>query len=143
MGWAHLHHHLHPHLHQRIQRQVWAARLSSGFASGALSAELRFTYGANSNSARFSTTRGWFAYGTTHRSRGGFAYGAQSAELWFTYGAISTTTLVSPPAQPHPHRHLWEVSGRMPWTTVPDVLCLLHSERQPPLIIRLCNTVIL
>ena len=80
-------------------------RQHGGFASSAQSSELWFTSGANSNLATYSTKCGWFAYGTTHRPCGGFAYGAQSAELWFTYGAISptTTTLVSPPAQPPPH----------------------------------------
>ena len=65
--------------------------------------------------------------------------GAKSAELWFTYGAISPTitTLVSPPAQPPPHGHLWEVSGRMSRTAVQDVLCLLCRGRQP-LIMILC-----
>ena len=114
-------------------------RQRGGFASGAQSAELWFTYGAISNLATSSTKWGWFAYGTTHRPCGGFSYGAQSAELWFAYGAISpaTTTLVSPPAQPPPHSHLLEVSGRMSRSTVQDVLCLLCRERQP-LIMTLC-----
>ena len=112
-------------------------RQPGGFAYGTQSAELWFTSSTNSNLATSSTKQGWFAYGTTKQPCGGFAYGTQSVALWFTYSAISstTTTLVSPPAQPPLHVHLWEVSGRMSWSAFQDVPCLLCRERQHLMII--------